>query len=104
MPADGDAYILSRVIHDWSDDDALKILGSCRRAIRSDGRLLLVEGVSKPPNEPDPNKFLDVWFIGGGGCERTDAEYRTLLRRGGFELISVVPTGGSSAVLESRPV
>jgi SAM-dependent methyltransferase len=65
VPAEGDAYILSRVIHDWDDDAALKILRNCQRAIRPDGRLLLVEGVSKPPNEPDPNKFLDVWFIGG---------------------------------------
>jgi hypothetical protein len=71
--------------------------------MRSDGRLLLVEGVAKPPNEPDPNKFLDVWFIGGGGCERTEAEYRTLLRSGGFALVRVVPVGGSSAVLECRP-
>ena len=64
--AGGDAYILSRVIHDWDDDAALKILGNCRRAIRADGSPLLIEGVSKPPNEPDPSKFLDVWFIGGG--------------------------------------
>jgi hypothetical protein len=64
---------------------------------------LLVEGVSKPPNEPDPNKFLDVWFIGGGGGERTEAEYRALLHRSGFALARVVPTGGPSAILESRP-
>jgi SAM-dependent methyltransferase len=102
VPAGGNAYILSRVIHDWDDDAALTILGHCRRAIRPDGRLLLVEGVSKPPNEPDPNKFLDVWFIGGGGGERTEAEYRALLRRGGFSLARVVPAGGAS-ILESRP-
>src|ERR1700746_2504958 len=76
VPADGDGYILSRVIHDWDDDAALKIIHNCRRVVRLDGRLLLVEGVSKPPNEPDPNKFLDVWFISGGGYERSEAEYR----------------------------
>jgi len=102
VPAGGDAYVLSRVIHDWDDDAALKILKNCRRGIRPDGSLLLVEGISKPPNEPDPNKFLDVWFIGGGGCERTEAEYRELLRRGGFALERVVPTRGRSAILESR--
>jgi SAM-dependent methyltransferase len=104
VPAGGDAYVLSRVIHDWDDSAALKILANCRRAIRPYGRLLLIEGVSKPPNEPDPNKFLDVWFVGGGGCERTEAEYRALLRGGGFELARVVATGGPSAILESRPV
>jgi SAM-dependent methyltransferase len=104
VPAGGDAYVLSRVIHDWDDSAALKILANCRRAIQPYGRLLLIEGVSKPPNEPDPNKFLDVWFVGGGGCERTEAEYRALLRGGGFELARVVSTGGPSAILESRPV
>jgi hypothetical protein len=103
VPSGGDAYVLSRIIHDWDDDRALTILGHCRRAIRAGGRLLLVEGVSKPPNEPDPNKFLDVWFIGGGGCERTEAEYRALLRRAGFALERVVPAGRSS-ILESCPI
>jgi hypothetical protein len=86
------------------DDAALKILGNCRRVIRPDGCLLLVEGVSKPPNEPDSNKFLDVWFIGSGGRERTEAEFRALLRRAGLALARVVPTGGPSAILESHPV
>lgn len=104
VPAGGDAYVLSRVIHDWDDDAALKILGNCRRAIGPDGRLLLLEGVSAPPNEPDPNKFLDVWFIGGGGRERTEAEYRALLHRAGFALFRVVLTDGSHAILESRSV
>jgi SAM-dependent methyltransferase len=102
IPADGDAYILSRVIHDWDDDAGLKILRNCRNVIRPNGRLLLLEGVSKPSNEPDPNKFFDVWFI-GVGYERSEAEYRALLGCGGFTLIRVVPTGGSSAILESRP-
>jgi hypothetical protein len=104
VPAGGDAYILSRVIHDLDDAAGLKILANCRRAIQPAGRLLLIEGLSKPPNEPDPNKFLDVWFVGGGGCERTDIEYRALLRSGGFELVRVVATGGPGAILESRPV
>jgi hypothetical protein len=103
VPTGGDAYVLSRVIHDWDDSTGLKILVNCRRAIRPNGRLLLIEGVSRPPNEPDPNKFLDVWFIGGGGCERTEVEYRALLRAGGFELVRVVATDGPSAILESRP-
>lgn len=91
------------LLTNWDDNAALKILGQCRRPIRSNGRLLLIESVSKP-NEPDPNKFLDVWFIGGGGRERTEAEYRALLRTGGFALERVVLTDGPSGILESRPV
>jgi SAM-dependent methyltransferase len=104
VPANGDAYLLSRVIHDWDDDAALRILGNCRRGMEPDGRLLLIEGVSKPPNEPDRNKFFDVWFIDGGGRERTEAEYRILLRRAGFALARVVPTAGPSAIIEGHLV
>jgi hypothetical protein len=67
--------------------------------MRPAGRLSLLEAISKPLNEPDPNKSLDVWFIGGGGY--TEAEYRAVLRRGGLALERVVPTVRSSAILES---
>jgi len=103
VPEGGDAYLLSRVVHDWDDDHALKILANCRRAIGPDGRLLIIDGVAKPPNEPDPNKFLDVWFIGGGGSERTEAEYRTLLARASFTLARILPVGGSVSILEAHP-
>jgi len=103
VPANGDAYILSRVIHDWDDTAALKILGNCRRVIRSDGRLFLVEGIAKPPNEPDPNKFLDVWFIGGGGRERNEDEFRALLQAGGFRLLGVAHLDGRVSLLSSCP-
>ena len=103
VPSGGDAYILSRVIHDWDDTAALKILSNCRRAMRSDGRLLLIEGVAKPPNEPDTNKFLDVWFIGGGGRERNEDEFRALLQAGGFRLLGVAHLDGRVSLLSSCP-
>ncbi len=45
VPAGGDAYLMSHIIHDWSEEQCLTILGHCRRAIESDGRLLIVEMV-----------------------------------------------------------
>lgn len=104
VPAGADGYVLSRVIHDWNDERAVTILQNCRRAIRADGKLLLIDGILAPPNEPDSNKFLDVWFIGGGGQERNEAEFRALLAQAGFELTRVIRTVSSSAILESRPV
>jgi hypothetical protein len=38
VPADGDAYVLSQIIHDWEDARALQILSECRRAMRACGR------------------------------------------------------------------
>ena len=104
VPTGADGYVLSHVIHDWSDEKALRILHNCRRAIRPGGKILLIEGVLKPPNEPDPLKFLDVWFIGGGGQERTESDFGTLLRDAGFSLTRVIPTVRSNAIIEGRPV
>ena len=39
VPEGGDAYLMKAIIHDWNDDDALKILGNVRSAIAPDGKL-----------------------------------------------------------------
>ena len=36
VPPDADAYVLSRVLHDWDDTDAGRILATCREAMRPD--------------------------------------------------------------------
>lgn len=57
-------------------------------------KLLLVESIIPPGNEPDPAKFIDmIMLLMAGGRERTEAEYRSLLRSNGFELTRVIPTG-----------
>lgn len=100
----GDAYVLKRVIHDWNDADALRILQSCRRAIASNGRLLLMENVVKPPNQPDPAKLMDLnMLVLLTGRERTEDEFRELYARAGFRLTRVVPATRLS-IVEGVPV
>ena len=45
VPSGGDAYLLSHIIHDWSEEQCLAILGNCRRAMNPGGRLLIIEMV-----------------------------------------------------------
>jgi hypothetical protein len=45
VPAGGDAYLLSRVLHDWEDGDAGRILAVCRSAMKPGVRLLVVEAI-----------------------------------------------------------
>ncbi|MEZ0335692.1 MAG: methyltransferase, partial [Gemmatimonadales bacterium] len=40
-----DAYLMKKVLHDWSDDDAVRILVNCRRAMAPGGRVLVAETV-----------------------------------------------------------
>ena len=85
IPAGGDAYILSHIIHDWSEEQCLTILGHVRRAMRPDGRLLLVEMVLPAGDTPHFGKLLDiVMLVLPGGQERTEEEYRTLLGKADF--------------------
>ena len=45
VPAGADAYVLSRVLHDWTDDDARRVLAACRAAMGPGSRLLIVEAI-----------------------------------------------------------
>ena len=104
VPTGGDAYLLSHVIHDWKEDRCLTILGHCRKAIKPDGRLLIVEMVLPAGDTPHPGKVLDmVMLVFPGGQERTEAEYASLLGKAGFRLSRVVPTASAVSVVEAVP-
>ncbi len=104
IPVGGDAYLLSHIIHDWSEAQCLTILGHCRRAMNPGSRLLLIEMVLPPGNVPHPGKVLDMMMlVGPGGQERTEQEYGTLLGQAGFRLTRVVPTESAVSVVEVVP-
>jgi hypothetical protein len=104
VPAGADAYILSHIIHDWNEEQCLTILGHCRRAMSSDGRLLLVEMVLPPGDTPHPGKMLDMaMLLVPGGEERTEAQYAALLDKAGFRLTRVVPTASLVSIVEAAP-
>jgi hypothetical protein len=105
VPA-GDAYILKHIIHDWDDARAVAILKNIRQAItKPEGRLILLETVIQPGNQPDLGKFIDLeMLVMPGGRERTAEEFGALLARGGFALSRVVPTESPLCVIEARPL
>ncbi|HZQ43143.1 MAG TPA: methyltransferase [Acidobacteriaceae bacterium] len=104
VPGGADAYILSHVIHDWNHEQCLTILTNCRRAMKSDGRLLLVEMVLPDGDAPHPGKMLDmVMLTVPGGEERTAAEYRALLDEAGFRMTRLVPTASLVTIVEAVP-
>ena len=96
--------MLSHAIHDWNEDQCLTILGHCRKAVKPDGRLLIVEMVLPAGDTPHPGKVLDmVMLVFPGGQERTEAEYESLLGKAGFRLSRVVPTASAVSVVEAVP-
>lgn len=102
VPAGGDAYMLSHIIHDWSEEQCLTILGHCRRAMKPTSKLLIIEMVLPPGDTPHPGKLLDIMMlVGPGGQERTPEEYGALLQKAGFRLNRVVPTASAVSIVEA---
>jgi hypothetical protein len=101
VPGGADAYILSRIVHDWDDESAIAILRRCRHAMALGKKVLLIEQVIAPGNDPDPAKFTDLnMLLLFAGRERTAAEFRSLLQAAGFTMGRVVPTSTPWNVLE----
>jgi len=104
VPAGGEAYLLSHIIHDWNETQCLTILGNCRRAMKPSGRLLIIEMVLPTGDVPHLGKILDIIMLAiPGGQERTEQEYRVLLDKAGFQLKQVVPTESPVSVVEALP-
>ncbi|GAC1524691.1 MAG: methyltransferase [Chloroflexota bacterium] len=98
VPA-GDAYLLKRIIHDWSDAEAIQVLRNCRQAISDDGRLLLIERVIQPSTR-SPDLMMLILVT---GRERTEEEFRDLFAAAGFRLTRVIP-GEDLSIIEGIPV
>jgi len=102
VPSDADVYMMSHIIHDWSEEQCLTILGNCRAAMGPNSRLLIIEMVIPPGNAPHPGKSTDMVMLAvPGGQERTEQEYRELLTKAGFRLERVVPTDSAVSVVEA---
>ena len=103
VPSGADAYLLSHIIHDWSEDQCLTILGHCRKAMTPSGRILIIEMVLPEGNTPHPGKMLDLMMlVGPGGRERTEQEYGVLLGKAGLRLTRVVATDSAVSVVEAQ--
>jgi len=102
VPSGGDAYLLSHIIHDWSEDQCLMILGNCRSAMKPGSRLLIIEMVLPSNGQPNPGKMLDLtMLVGPGGRERPESENATILSRAGLRLTRVVPTESAVSIVEA---
>jgi hypothetical protein len=105
VPEGQDAYIMSHVLHDWTDEQAVPILRNCRRSIPNHGRLLIVEAVLPPGDTPHHGKLMDLLMLTvTGGLERTEEEFGALLAVTGFKLTRVVATSMHQSIVEAVPV
>ena len=106
VPGGGDAYILSRVIHDWTDEKAAAILKVVRSVLPAKGRLLLFETMIEAGNRLSYPLLSDLnMVIRTGGCERSEAEYRSLYKAAGLKLTRAIktPSPTGMTIIEGKP-
>ncbi|WP_060572843.1 MULTISPECIES: methyltransferase [unclassified Pseudonocardia] len=105
VPGGADVYLLSFVLHDWTDDECRALLRTVRVATGPDARVLILEQLlpDDGPGEPGPALYDLHMLVGTGGRERTAREYAELLDDTGFRVEAVVPTTGPRSVIDARP-
>ena len=105
VPDDGDAYVLKHIIHDWPDDDAVRILRNVRAAARPGKRVLLVEFVIPDHDREFLGKWADLeMLVCAAARERNAGEYDQLLNRAGFQMTRVVETASPFSIVEATAI
>ncbi|MET9290416.1 methyltransferase [Streptomyces sp. NPDC003077] len=102
VPAGGDIYVIKHTLHNWDDEHCLRILRACRAAMEPGKRLLVVDAIIPPGDDPAPGKNVDVTMLTVlTGRERTAEEFEGLFRDSGFEFVRSLPTATWTSVTEA---
>lgn len=105
IPSRGDVYLLSRVLQDWADDDCLRLLRSCRKAMNPGSELLVIERVVPEDGTPSLSLEWDIQLmLAVGGRLRTGRGYRSLLHEAGFDLNRLIPLPLDVHILVATPL
>jgi hypothetical protein len=104
VPA-ADYFLLKWILHDWSDDDCLRILRNCRRNAQAGGRALVIEGLISGGAQPGTVALLDMNMLAmHDGRERELAEFDGLFAASGWRRTAVSPTRSLYSLIEIEAV
>ncbi len=99
-PVESEAVALARILHDWSDADALRILRRAREAMPVGGALYIIEMLL---DDSSAGGMLDLhMLVTTGGAERNKDDFAKLLNETGFELADVIPTRAVSSIVRAK--
>ena len=107
VPPGADTYLLKSVLHNWPDESAMAILARCREAMAPEGTVILFERVV-PERYTSSNSHRDIarsdlnMLVGCDGCERTEAQFRSMFAAAGFDLARVSYLAAEVSALEAR--
>ncbi|KAF7836155.1 isoliquiritigenin 2'-O-methyltransferase-like [Senna tora] len=89
----GDAIILMHICHNWSDENCIKILSECYKALPENGKVIVLETIMgdivEQSEEAKLASSLDNTMFLQSGRERTEKEFEYLCKCSGFSGIKV---------------
>lgn len=100
-----DIYLLKYITMDWPEEQASKILRSCRNAMRPNSKVLILEPVISREDTWQGGKEIDLLLLGSfdGGQARTEDELKTLLTSADLKLNRIIDTGSYVSIIEAIP-
>ena len=105
VPAGYDVHVLTAVLHDWNDDDCVRILTNCAAALSAGGRIVVVDNELKPGARNSFAQSTDALMLAftPGGRERTADEFNEIWRRAGLQCVkhTMLPSLGACYQLRS---
>jgi len=104
VPEGGDGYVMSHVLHQMSDEEALTVLRHIRTAMSGNARLLIIDPIVPEGDTPHPGKFMDITMMAlTRGRDRTEQELRELLAQADLRLAETVAMASPSSIAVARP-
>lgn len=104
IPSGGNVYLLSRVLLNWDDSNAKKILQNCYQVMTPEDKLLVVDFMlTQGKISPFIGMGSITLFLMGSNFMRTENEFYSLLLSAGFKVYNTIKTKGPVSVLEAKP-
>ena len=101
---EADLYILKSIVHDWDDQQSIKILRNCARALRPNGRVILIEWIVPEHGKPGAAALSDLnMLVLLPGRERTASQFEELFRASGLRIDRITGIASSMQVIEASP-
>lgn len=99
------------VLHDWGDDECVKILQRCKEAIprkEDGGKVIIIDTVigSGPPSDiilEETHVLYDLFMMFINGVERDEKDWKMIFFKAGFKDYKIIPVLGVESVIELYP-
>ena len=101
------------ILHDWSDEECVKLLEKCKEAITSKcnkkgNKVIIIDMVVNQKGQNDKSYETQLFFdmmmmVLLPGRERSEKEWAKLFQDAGFSNYKITPTLGLRSVIEVYP-